>query len=313
MQVITPIMKLQGFEDNVCFIKRDDLLPFSFGGNKVRIAQEYFKDMYVKRKNCMIGYGNARSNLCRVIANISCAENVECHIISPADDDGSHVETNNSRIVRACGVQMHYCRKDLVSETVQSVLDACSSGGGYYIYGDRYGHGNEEVPMRAYVKVYKEIQKQMQSMNQKADYIFLAVGTGMTQAGLIAGQMIFGGDEKIVGISIARKKEHQEKVLRNMLAVYKEKNPSAFTCKEVAAVVEDAYICNGYGTCQEEIMETIRKMMCLNGIALDPVYTGKAFWGMLQYLRKNNIKNKKILFIHTGGAPLFFDHIALLT
>jgi D-cysteine desulfhydrase len=68
----TPIHPLK-YNDgrNTFYIKRDDLLPFSFGGNKVRIAQKYFEDMDEKGCDCIIAYGNSRSNLCRVIANMS--------------------------------------------------------------------------------------------------------------------------------------------------------------------------------------------------------------------------------------------------
>ena len=48
-------------------------------------------------------------------------------------------------------------------------------------------------------------------------------------------------------------------------------------------------------------------MLRCNGIPLDPTYTGKAFWGMLQYLKDHGIRGKRILFLHTGGTPLFFD------
>lgn len=57
------------------------------------------------------------------------------------------------------------------------------------------------------------------------------------------------------------------------------------------------------------IDKAIYDMMVLNGIPLDPTYTGKAFLGMRDYIIKNNISNKNVLFIHTGGTPLFFDNL----
>lgn len=309
MEYITPIIKIDDFGDNRLFVKREDLLPFSFGGNKVRIAQEFFLDMDEKQKSCMIGYGSARSNLCRALANISYARKKVCHIISVANDDGIHMDTSNSMIVKACGVSIHYCNKSEVADTVQSVMDACGIGGGYYIYGDKYGNGNEEVPMRAYVKVYREIQMQEKMLKQKFDYIFLATGTGMTQAGLVAGQVLYGGNEKIVGISVARKKEYQEKVLRKMLLAYSVKHKILTDEKEVE--VCDDCLCGGYGVYNEKIVQTVRDMMLINGIPLDTTYTGKAFLGMMQYVKRNKIEGKNILFLHTGGVPLFFDQIGL--
>lgn len=313
MERKTPITPLYGLNDNNFYIKRDDLLPFSFGGNKVRIAWEFFEDMELGGGNCMIGYGNARSNLSRAIANMSSQRKVVCHIISPSEDDGSRIQTNNSAIVEMCGACFHFCKKDEVADTVQAVWDECIQKGmkPYYIYGDKYGHGNEEVPLRAYVKVFGEIQNQADDMGIQFDYIFLATGTGMTQGGLIAGATVCGSKrEKIIGISVSREKVRQENVLNDMLSAYCVKNN---VCLEAGRIeVCDEYISGGYGKYNEEIISTIRNMMVLNGIPLDPTYTGKAFWGMLQYIKSKKIEGKNILFIHTGGTPLFFDNIGLI-
>jgi D-cysteine desulfhydrase len=115
----TPLYALN-FNDgrNTFYIKRDDLLPFSFGGNKVRIAQKYFEDMDKKGCDCIIAYGNSRSNLCRVIANMSKAKGIKCIVISPADESGSRVETSNSMIVKATDANIIPCNKNDVAATV---------------------------------------------------------------------------------------------------------------------------------------------------------------------------------------------------
>ena len=72
----------------------------------------------------------------------------------------------------------------------------------------------------------------------------------------------------------------------------------------------DDYTGNGYGRDNEEIVQTIKDSFVQYGIPLDSTYTGKAFWGMKKYILDNGIKDKNILFIHTGGTPLFFDDIS---
>lgn len=71
---MTPIHEIhvEGNRNHI-YLKREDLLPFSFGGNKVRIAKKFFEDMEATGKDCMVGYGNARSNLSRALANICCS------------------------------------------------------------------------------------------------------------------------------------------------------------------------------------------------------------------------------------------------
>lgn len=74
----------------------------------------------------------------------------------------------------------------------------------------------------------------------------------------------------------------------------------------------DDYIGAGYGKDNLKITKTIKDVMINYGIPLDSTYTAKAFYGMCEYLKKTNIKDKKILFIHTGGTPLFFNDIDVI-
>lgn len=300
IQFKTPIIQLSDDKNNI-YIKREDLIPFSFGGNKVRIAFEFIKDMKKQYKDCIVGYGNSRSNLSRALANLCYQFKIPCHIISPADEDGTRIDTFNSKMVLACDVKFHYCRKTNVRETVEKVLKELRKEdlNPYYIYGDSTGKGNEHIPLLAYIKVYEEIKNQY-------DYIFLATGTGMTQGGLLVGKAINNGKETIIGISVARTSNQETIVLQESLNCFRSKIKKIDDCE--VNIVDD-YLCEGYGTYNHQIEQTIHQQLICNGIPLDPTYTGKAFWGMQDYLKKNNIFGKKILFIHTGGTPLFFDYM----
>ncbi|WP_300921186.1 pyridoxal-phosphate dependent enzyme [uncultured Dubosiella sp.] len=296
----TPVIQIPD-EVNQIYIKREDLLPFSFGGNKVRIALEFIDDMIKQGKDCLVGYGNARSNLSRALANLCYRLNIPCHIISPADEDGRRISTFNSEMVSSSKAIFHYCSKENVKDTVKSVLDKLIKEGfkPYYIYGNAYGKGNEHIPLIAYRNVYEEIKN-------KYNYIFLATGTGMTQGGLLAGKAINKGKEKIIGISIARSSKEEKKVIKNSLDCFSSKVQVIENCD---IDVVDTYLCDGYGRYNFQIEDVIHKQFIFNGMPLDPTYTGKAFWGMQDYLKRNNIVGKKILFIHTGGLPLFFDYL----
>ena len=309
----TPINYLEKVLDNKIFIKRDDLLPFSFGGNKIRIAEEFFEDMKKGEYDCIVGYGNARSNLSRAIANLSQKYNIECYIISPSDEDGSRIETGNSRIVKACGAKFVTCDKHSVSVCVKNVLSECRKKGKkpYYIYGNEFGEGNEATPLKAYVKVYEEIKEQEKQLGATFDYIFLATGTGMTQGGLLIGQAKAQDEKKIVGISIARKTEYETAVLKKMLVAYKDEIENVDLDKIEINVVDD-YMCEGYGKYNDDMVMTSKHLLLKFGIPTDLTYTGKAYYEMKEFIKEQGIKNKNILFIHTGGTPLFFDNLEAL-
>lgn len=288
--------------ENQFFIKRDDLIPFSFGGNKVRIAYEFLLDMERGNYDCMITYGQSQSNLCRVVSNLCAANGIECYVVSALDEGASYHDTCNSRMVRKFGAQIVTCRKTEVAATLQALMDQLAAEGKhpYYVYGDIHGKGREAVASSAYRKAYAEIHAAMQQ-DLPFDYLFHASATGTTQSGLIAGVQDANDPLSVIGISVARPKEAGEAAIRENLQAMRALRPDS------PIHFIDDYRAGGYGRYQEGILETIDIMLRCNGIPLDPTYTGKAFWGMLQYLKDHGIRGKRILFLHTGGTPLFFD------
>ena len=176
----------------------------------------------------------------------------------------------------------------------------------YFIPGG--GHGN--IGTQAYVECYKEIKEYEIENNIKFDYIFFASGTGTTHAGLVCGQLIYKDNRKIVGISIARKNPYGRKIVLDSIREYMP-NEEERNIQEKTIFIDD-YIGAGYGKDNLKITKTIKDVMINYGIPLDSTYTAKAFYGMCEYLKKTNIKDKKILFIHTGGTPLFFNDIDVI-
>lgn len=290
MKYITPITFVEEWNGNKIYIKRDDLLPFSFGGNKVRIANEYFEDMKLKGADCIISYGNIRSNMNRAVANMAACKNVECHIIVPEDE--TLQEAYNSKMAKMCGSHIHRCNGH-VADCIEQVMKQIKNKGKnpYYIFGNKFGKGNELTGVNAYKKVYDEI---IQQFNERLDYIFVSTGTGITQSGLMLGKKLSGRTEKIVGISIARESEAEEKIIKDIIG-------------ETPQVVDD-YLAGGYAKYDEEIKNETMRMFIKYGIPMDTTYTGKGWNGMKKYLQDNNLSNNNCLFIHTGGTPLFFDN-----
>ena len=297
---------------NDIFLKREDLLPYCFGGNKVRIGLCYLEDMKRRGFTHMVAYGNARSNLCRVLSNLCASEKIPITVIQPSDDDGTRHESFNGKLCREFGAKAIPCSKLNVAETVQSVLDSITASGEkpYYIYGDCTGRGNLSVPVRAYPEVYKEISVQLKQLNIHTDMLVLAAGTGMTQAGLLCGQLLSGEKSPplILGISVARSKDNATvHIAEYVNAWLKENRP------ELKLPADQIHICDRfalqYGISDRQMLQTIQEMMCRYGVPMDATYTGKAYSGLLRLIQDQKICNKNIVFIHTGGTPLYFDGI----
>lgn len=280
------------------FIKRDDLLGFCFGGNKCRIGAAFLEDMEKLGADFMVSYGSRSSNLNRVVAALCRSRNIPCMILS-SEEKGEKDGFNAAMICRM-GIRRTPCSKDKVADTVRVTLQSLRNKGfhPYYIYGNEYGRGNEAVARTAYQKAYQEILDWQKQNQISFDGIFLASGTGMTQGGLLAGKRENGGREKIIGISVARELD----------------SGVDGVCRYAGGGGEDIcfeteYRCGGYGKYDEEIEAGILQMMEDNGIALDPIYTGKAYAGMLRWLKKQGEGMEHVLFLHTGGLPLYFDYL----
>lgn len=290
----TPILYLERLQDNNIYIMRDDLLPFSFGGNKARKAVLFFREIEAQGCDIVVTYGSGGSNHCRIIANMAVSKGLGCHVIS------TDAESNcaNRRMTQQFGAVVHSCPVEQVAATIDSVMDDLRRQGRkpYFIPGG--GHGN--VGTMAYDLAYEQIA----ACGIDFDYIFLASGTGTTHAGLICGKKRLGPEKlKIVGISIARANPRGGQVVADSVKSY---------CGEDAGedlIFEDGYLCGGYGKYDDAIDATIRRMLHSHGLPLDPTYTGKAYCGMERYLEDHQIREKNILFIHTGGTPLFYDWV----
>ena len=302
----TPIYQLDSISENQLFIKRDDLIPFSFGGNKARKAQLFFEEIDCGTYDCVVTYGSSSSNHCRIVANMAAAREMPCFIISPEE---SSEETYNSKMMDAFGAKITVCPVCEVHDTIENKLQSLREQGynPYFIAGG--GHGN--IGTQAYVDCYEEIRQYEQKNKTHFDYIFHASGTGTTQAGLVCGQLINHDDKKIIGISIARTNPRgRDVVLESIKEYLREKKVNVEDhIIENSTIFIDDYIQGGYGNLSDDVNLVINDVMKKYGIPLDPTYTGKAFGGMISHLKENKIAYKKILFIHTGGTPLFFDNL----
>lgn len=300
----TPICLLD--KENNIYIKRDDLIPISFGGNKARKAVNFFNEIDNGDYDCVVTYGSSSSNHCRIVANMASARNMPCYIIGPQE---ASEPTYNSKLVNLFGAETTFVPVDKVHDTIEEKLLYLKNIGKkpYFIAGG--GHGN--LGTQAYVDCYQEIADFEKKNNLFFDYIFFASGTGTTQAGLVCGQLINNDSRNIVGISIARKNPRGRDVVLSSIKEYLDANGIAVDNDNVekATVFVDEYTGSGYSSTNEQIDRTILNVMKKYAVPLDKTYTGKAFYGMMDYIEKENITDKNILFIHTGGTPLFFDFL----
>ena len=314
----TPIQKLRPVisADNTIYMKRDDLLPFSFGGNKVRIADAFLRDMYRTDCDALIMYGDLRSNLCRVLANACVMLGIPGMMVATSEHADNAGLSFNEQMIRSFHVPVIFCEKDAIPQAVDQAFEQLRNSGRrpYYIYGNRYGTGHEGVAAGAYAAAAAEIAGWEAENGLRFDRIVTACGTGSTAAGLAAGFLRRGDERPVTGISISsRTPERARQAVYDAVRSCLNGDISGKKLPDGACIplleIHTEYNAGGYGICTDRIRRTIAEMLRVNGIPLDPVYTGKAFLGMLDLLRDRQITGENILFLHTGGLPLYFDYL----
>jgi 1-aminocyclopropane-1-carboxylate deaminase/D-cysteine desulfhydrase-like pyridoxal-dependent ACC family enzyme len=168
--------------------------------------------------------------------------------------------------------------------------------------------GHSWLGCLGYVRAALEIHHQVRELKLDNAYLVAAVGTGGTLAGLMAGLNILDSPIRILGIDVGKLwtgfPDTIAKLTTEICARLGEER--IFQATDVP-LLEDVYSLPKYGIPSPEGMSAIRKLAQLEGILLDPVYTGKAFAGLLDLLEKGRLgKEEPIIFLHTGGLPALF-------
>ena len=149
----TPTYLLEAGINNL-YVKREDLIPYSFGGNKARKALLFWEDFQAQGADCVVTYGSSSSNHCRVVANLAAGQGVPCHIISPEQASQS---TYNSKMMELFGAKIQCVDVSQVATTIDKTLEQLRAAGKnpYFIAGG--GHGN--LGTEAYVRCFQEIRQ----------------------------------------------------------------------------------------------------------------------------------------------------------
>ena len=286
-------------EDKEVVVVRDDLFPFIGGGSKARKAVAY--EVFLKESgyNAVVTCGGIQSNHNRAMA-LMCARNGwKCHLCVQGSEERFMSENGNALLCRLSGAECECISADETPVAMDRAMDKLRSEGynPYYVIG-----GGHNLPGgTCFVDAVKELKAYCDEMGYKPDYIFLASGTGSTQAGIVVGLDLVGwSDVKCVGISVARQQERGKKVIAefaNMLASHYglDKDYSDEICFNAE------YLCGGYEKYTLDMAEYLKNAMVQTGLVFDTTYSGKGFYGMMKEIEKRGLQDKNIIFWHTGG------------
>jgi len=309
-------------------LKRDDQTGLAFGGNKTRKLEYIMAAARARNADCIITWGGLQSNWCRQTAAAAARCGLKAILILFGQDDTRKAADGNHLLDTLLGAEIirekapgngQFFRLQDIRDTVDRVVTRARRTGQHpYVVpiGGSMLEGDLDKPLGAvsYTAALLEMAKQAKSLGISLDTIVLATGSASTQAGLIAGVRMLCLPTRIVGISVTVDALTMRKMIEEILDQTLRHLEFAPTGEYDDIEVVDDYLAGGYGELTPGIVTTIHSLAASQGILLDPVYTGKAFWGLTDLIRRGYFQaSRRIVFLHTGGTPALFPYRESLT
>lgn len=296
------------------WIKRDDLLGLAAGGNKTRKLEFLVADALAQGADTLVTVGAPQSNHCRLTLAAAAKEGLKCRLVLEQRVPGSYDPngSGNNFLYNLIGAEtiVVVTAGDDLDAALQKVAGEVEALGrkAYVIPGG----GSNALGALGYVACAHEIAAQSFEQGVSFERIVVASGSCGTHSGLLVGARSVHFDAPIVGINVRRPRAEQEanvlKLARETAALLGIDAPEA---KDVAA--RDEWVGPGYSLPSEEMIEAVRMLARLEGVLLDPVYSGKAMAGLIAMARSGELKRgERVLFLHTGGSPALYAYQGVL-
>jgi D-cysteine desulfhydrase family pyridoxal phosphate-dependent enzyme len=278
------------------WVKRDDATGLAGGGNKARKLEYLCADAIAAGCDTLVTGGGRQSNHVRMTAAAANRLGLHCTIV--VSSGRPDVPTGNLLLDELLGPEIVWAGRFDYYE-VEALIDAtCQrlSSEGRRPYGMPIG-GASAVGALGYVAAAHELEEQLPGI----DLAVVADGSGGTHAGLVAG---FGDHGRVLGVDVGARPDLDEQVPAKAAEVARRaglREPSG-TCS-----IDHDHFGDDYGAPTDDCLEALQLAARLEGLILDPVYTGKAMAGLIAARRAGRIeRDASVVFLHTGGMPALF-------
>ena len=306
----TPLDYLPRLSDYVgrdIYIKRDDVTPLAMGGNKLRKLEFLAADALREGADTLVTAGAIQSNHVRQTAAVAAKLGLHCVALleNPTGTRAENYLTNGNRLLLDLfNAQIEMC--DALTDPAAQLSELATriEAQGFRPYVVPVG-GSNALGAMGYVESALEIAQQCEGVLDLSSVV-VASGSAGTHAGLAVGLEQLMPDAELIGVTVSRSvAEQKPKVVTLQQEIARQLELQA----QADIQLWDEYYAPGYGLPNDEGMEAVKLLARLEGILLDPVYTGKAMAGLLYGIEQKRFKdNGPILFVHTGGAPALFAY-----
>jgi L-cysteate sulfo-lyase len=294
------------------WIKRDDCTGLATGGNKTRKLEFLLGDALRLRSNTLITLGATQSNHARQTAAAAARAGLDCKILlerrQQRDDD--YEWSGNVLLDDLLGaeiVQRYPSGTDLLAQARSLAERLEADGHRPYVI---VGGGSSPVGALGYVACAQELE----AATPAIDCVVHATGSCGTQAGLLAGLNALSSSTSVLGVSVRQSSAEQEAAVAELTGQTVELLTDVTPVDRGQIEVDDRWVGGGYGVPTDDMVKALRLVASIEGILLDPVYSGKAFAGLLGNIAEGRwAPSENVVFLHTGGTPGLFAYRTTLT
>jgi L-cysteate sulfo-lyase len=293
------------------WIKRDDCTGLSSGGNKTRKLEFLMADALDKGADVVITQGATQSNHARQTAAAAAILNLKCEILledRTGSIDNSYVYNGNVLLDRLHGAPVRKLpgETDMAAAMEELAEDLRKKGFKPYIIP---GGGSNEIGALGYANAAMELVNQANELGLRIDHLVHATGSSGTQAGLITGLCGLSSGIPLLGIGVRAPQAKQEDMVYQLALRTADFIGTDIRIPRESVVANCDYVGDGYGIPTKGMVEAVRMLAELEGILLDPVYSGKGMAGLIDLVRKGQFNDcENIVFLHTGGSVALFGY-----
>ncbi len=314
-QLPTPLQPLDRLRKKTggprIWIKRDDLTGCATSGNKIRKLEFTLANALAQGCDTVITCGGIQSNHCRTTALLGAQLGLTVHLVLRGEKRGEKRGENpnepadgNLLLDELAGAHISYYapvdyQRNLEELMVQWLRHYEDQGRKVCLIPTGASDG---IGVWGYIRCCEELAADFLQHDIKPRHIISATGSGGTQAGLTAGNVLHELSAEVWGINVCDDENYFLQKVRADLRDWQQRYNQSLNVDELDIHVIDGYVGPGYAKATKDIFQTIRLLAKLEGILLDPVYSGKAFHGLLEEIKKGRFSDSDdIVFIHTGG------------
>jgi len=293
------------------WIKRDDCTGLSTGGNKTRKLEFLMAEALAEGADMVMTQGATQSNHARQTAAFAARLGMKCHLLledRTGSTDPDYTANGNVLLdhLHGASTETRPGGLDMNRELELSAEAFRREGRRVYTIP---GGGSNPTGALGYVNCAFELIGQANDRGLRIDHIVTATGSAGTQAGLVTGLKAINAGIPVLGFGVRAPRPKQEESVFALAQRTAGKLGCPGVVEREDVVADTDYVGEGYGLPRADTIEAIRMFAELEGILLDPVYSGKGAAGLIDYCRKGRFrKDERVVFLHTGGAAALFGY-----